>query len=269
MAWRALLLLPLAVAAANCRRAEPASRAVPATVPATVTVAAAADLARAFHEVGEAFEKRSGSKVTFQFGSTGLLARQIIAGAPFDLFAAADQSFVDEVTRAGACDDATRALYARGRIVVYTKHGGSVARPTTLADLADARFVKIAIANPEHAPYGRAAEQALRHAGIWEAVRARLVYGENVQQALQFAESGNAEAAIVALSLAVTSDGESLPIDPATYPPLDQALVICRHGAAATQARELVRFINSPDGRAIMRRYGFWLPGEVGSSAHP
>lgn len=249
--------MPLALATAGCHRAA-------APEPPPITVAAAADLSRAFREIGDGFEKRSGRKVVFSFGSSGLLARQIAEGAPFDLYAAANQSYVDDVVRAGACEGSTRALYARGRIVLWTRRGASVARPVTVADLASPRYARIAIANPEHAPYGRAAEQALRKAGVWEAVRPRLVYGENVQQALQFAVSGNAEVAIVALSLAVVSDGEYTPIDAALHEPLAQSLVVCRHGAASQAAGDLASYIGSPEGRAIMRRHGFALPEEQG-----
>src|SRR5262249_23771980 len=145
----------------------------------------------------------------------------------FDLFAAANVSFAEDAIKAGRCDASTKALYARGHIVVWTKKGAPKA---TLSDLSDARFVKIAIANPEHAPYGKAAREALQKKGIWDAVKPKLVFGENVQQALQFAQSGNADAAIVGLSLASAADGESSPIDEGDYAPLDQALVACGTG---------------------------------------
>src|SRR5207253_2590147 len=126
--------------------------------------------------------------------------------------------------------------------------------PRALGDLADARFGKIAIANPEHAPYGKAAQQALQKIGIWDAVKPRLVYGENIQQTLQFAQSGNADAAIVALSLAVVGDGVYFVIDPELFAPLDQALVVCKGGASAAGGKEFAAFVSSPDGRQIMRR---------------
>lgn len=228
-----------------------------------IRVAAAADLALAFKEIGAAFEKETGDKTSFSFGSTGLLAKQIQEGAPFDLFAAANISFVDDVVKAGVCDGSQKSLYARGRIVVWTRKGSTVAPPKTLADLADARFAKVAIANPEHAPYGKAAQQALEKVGVWAQVKPKLVFGENVQQTLQFAQSGNVEAAIVALSLAVQSDGAWLPIDVELHQPLDQALVLCGHSPALAEAAKLSAFVGSPAGRAIMRRYGFLLPGET------
>src|SRR5262249_41703782 len=153
-----------------------------------------------------------------------LLSKQIVEGAPFDLFAAANVSFVDDILKQGACAADSKALYARGRIGVFLPKGSAVAPPKNLADLADARFVRIAIPNPEHAPYGKAAQQALEKVSVWNKVKPRLVYGENIQQTLQFAQSGNAEAAIVALSLATVSDGEFVDIDPALHEPIDQAL---------------------------------------------
>ena len=228
--------------------------------PADIKVAAAADLARAFEEVGREFEARRGKKVTLTFGSTGLLAKQIAEGAPFDLFAAANVSFVDDAVKTGRCSGDTKALYARGRIVVWTRAGA--AKVATLAELADARFVKIALANPEHAPYGKAAREALQKAGLWDALRSKLVFGENVQQALQFAQTGNADAAIVALSLATAVDGGFTPIPETEHAPLDQALVVCGAGPRAAIARDFAAFVGSPEGRAIMNRYGFVLPGE-------
>src|SRR4051794_27893479 len=167
--------------------------------PSPLKVAAAADLALAFKDVGNAYEKKSGEKVIFSFGSTGLLEKQIVEGAPFDLFAAANISFADDAIKAGVCSADTKELYARGRIVIWWRKDSTVTPPKDLADLADKRFVKVAIANPAHAPYGLAAKQALGRIGAWQAVQPKLVFGENVQQTLQFAQSGNAEIAIVAL----------------------------------------------------------------------
>jgi molybdate transport system substrate-binding protein len=231
---------------------------------APIKVAAAADLAFAFKDIGAAFEQQAGKTVTFTFGSTGQLAKQISEGAPYDVFAAANVSFVEDVVKAGACDPSTKAMYARGRIVIWTKKSSGVAAATALTDLRDARFVKVAITNPEHAPYGRAAKEAMETAGVWEAVKPKIVYGENVQQTLQFAQTGNAEAAIAALSLAtVTEDGSYQLIDDSLHKPLDQALVVCKRGTNAEVGRAFTAFVNSADGRAIMRRYGFLLPGET------
>lgn len=227
-------------------------------------VAAAADLAVAFGEVGAAFERSSGKKVEFSFGSTGLLAKQISEGAPYDVFAAANTTYVDDVVRAKACDESTKRLYARGRIVVWASD--KAALPASIEGLRDPKFAKIALANPEHAPYGLAAQQAMTKSGVWGDLKPRAVYGENVQQTMMFAQSGNAEVAIVALSLAVNAGGGYLPIDAELHAPLDQAMVVCSGGAGGgkpNEARAFVEFVASEPGHAIMRRYGFLLPGEA------
>ena len=227
-------------------------------------VAAAADLALAFRDVGAAYEKESGDKVIFSFGSTGLLEKQIAEGAPFDLFAAANVSFADDAIAAGVCSAEGKLLYARGRIAVWWRKDAHGAPPRSIAELADGRFIKVAIANPAHAPYGRAAEEALEKSGVWDKVKPKLVYGENVQQTLQFAQSGNAEAAVVALSLAVVSDGDYLLVDDKLHRPIDQALVGCgKDPERRRRALAFAAFVNSAAGRAIMRRYGFLLPGET------
>jgi molybdate transport system substrate-binding protein len=227
-------------------------------------VAAASDLALAFKTLGDAFEKESGKHVDFSFGSTGLLAKQISEGAPFDVFAAANVSYVDDVVRDGSCFGDTKALYARGRIVLWAKDPWLL--PKGIEELKDPKYAKVAIANPDHAPYGRAAQQALTKIDAWPAVQPRMVYGENVQQTLMFARSGNADVAIVALSLAVTSPGNYVPIDPSLHEPLDQALVACKggsKGAKRNEAQAFIAYVNSEGGRTIMRKYGFLLPSEA------
>jgi molybdate transport system substrate-binding protein len=226
-----------------------------------VRVAAAADLARAFEELGKAFEAKTHITPVFSFDSSGLLAKRIDEGAPYALFASAGKSYVDDVIKNGKCDVSSVRPYARGRIVVWCPNG--VQAPKTLADLADPRFQRIAIANPDHAPYGRAAKQALEKAGVWDKVVDRVKYGADVQATMQFAKAGAVDAAIVALSLAVVADGgTSLPIDQAEYDPLDQQLIVCGSGEEAEAAHQLADFINSPDGREVMTRYGFLLPTE-------
>ena len=250
----AALLLSLGlVVLAGCRRTPPGEP--------PLRVAAAADLAFAFEEAGRAFERKTSLRPVLVFGSTGLLAKQIAEGAPFDVFAAASVSYVEDVVRAGQCDGATRSLYARGRIVLWGRGPGLV--PRSLAELASGTG-KIALANPEHAPYGKAAREALERSGVWEAVRSRVVYGENVQQAMRYAETGDADVAFIALSLAVANPhGERLDVDQSLHAPIDQALVVCFRGKNAERGREFSAFVSSAEGRAIMRRYGFLLPGEV------
>ena len=227
-----------------------------------IRVAAAADLTHAFEELGRRFTQQTGQQVNFTFGSTGLLAKQLREGAPFDVFAAANVSFVDDVIAQGPCDGKTKAPYARGRIAVWTK-SGSVEPPRSVADLAGARFIRIAIANPEHAPYGQAARQALQHARVWNTVEPRLVLGENVRQTFQFAETGNVEAAIVALALVVNDHRNPwLLVEESMHAPIEQALAVCKRGGNREGGQLFARFVNSEPGRAVMRTYGFLLPGE-------
>jgi molybdate transport system substrate-binding protein len=241
--------------AGACHEHETASREA-------LKVAAAADLAFAFRDIGSLYEKATGQRVIFSFGSTGLLEEQISQGAPFDVFAAASVAFADDAIASGACKADSKSLYATGRIVLFPGQG-TVRAPTAIADLADERIAKIAIANPAHAPYGRAAKQALERAGVWGRVSSKIVYGENVQQALQFAQSGNADVAIVALSLATATSEAWVTIPSELHDPIDQALVVCEHGnAGATAGRRFVAFVGSAAGRAVMQRYGFLLPGE-------
>jgi molybdate transport system substrate-binding protein len=204
--------------------------------------------------------------VTFTFGSSGNFAKQLIEGAPFDVYASANVKFVDDTIAGGACDAATKALYGRGRLVIFTKQGLAPAA-AKIEDLADARFVKVAIANPQHAPYGKAAQQALETTGAWAAVQPKLVFGDNIQQTFQFVQTGNVEAAVIALSLAIAqADAKEgvdwVPVDDKLHQPLDQALAVCKHGGNPKLAQEFAAFVNSPEGRAIMTRYGFVLPGE-------
>jgi molybdate transport system substrate-binding protein len=227
----------------------------------TVRVAAASDLSRAFEELGKAFEKKTGITPVFDFSSSGLLAKQIDGGAPYHLFAAASRAYVAQVVSSGRCDAGSIRPYARGRIVVWCPSG--VAAPKQLDDLADPRFKRIAIANPDHAPYGRAAKQALDSLGLWDKLQDRLVIGESVQAAMKYAQDKSVDAAFVALSLAVVTDGGAfLPIDQTRYDPLDQELVVCGSGDDADAARQLVAYISSPEGREVMTRYGFLLPTE-------
>ncbi|MFO0614197.1 MAG: molybdate ABC transporter substrate-binding protein [Polyangiaceae bacterium] len=225
--------------------------------PKEVRVAAASDLKDAFSDLGARFERKTGTKLSFTFGSTGLLTKQLTEGAPYDLFAAASESYVDEVVKAGVCDVDTKAPYARGKLAIWTKDGGVA----SLADLADPRFKRVAIANPEHAPYGRAAEQALKASGVWGAVSSRIVKGENVQATLALATGGNAEAALVAYSLVVhLGAGAYVLVDAAAHDPIDQALVVCGTGPGVPGARAFAAFIASEEGQEVMRTYGFTLP---------
>ncbi|HEU4833437.1 MAG TPA: molybdate ABC transporter substrate-binding protein, partial [Pyrinomonadaceae bacterium] len=214
----AAFLLALACVTA-CKDKSPAT-----TTPTSgeLTVAAAADLTPAFEELGREFEATTKTKVVFVFGSTGMITRQIENGAPYDLFAAANVSYIDQLDQKGLIIPDSKESYARGRITLWMLEESPV-RLQSIADLARPEVQRIAIANPDHAPYGLAAKQALQSAGIWDRVQPKLVYGDNIRQTLQYAQTGNVEVAIVALSLSIQSHGRWMLIPEELHQPIDQA----------------------------------------------
>ncbi len=236
-------------------------RADPTPEETRLYVAAAADLQFAFQEIGALFEKETGIRVIFTFGSSGQLAQQIENGAPFDAIASANIAYVDRLREKGLIVPETQRLYAQGRIVLAVRRDSGI-RLERLEDLLQPAVRQIAIANPEHAPYGLAAREALEARGLWEAVKPKLVYGENVRQALQFVQTGNAEAGIIALSVANAPEITYTPIDAELHAPLNQAMAVLRRTAHPREAEAFLAFVNQPQGRAIMKRYGFLLPGE-------
>jgi len=221
-----------------------------------LTVAAASDLTPAFEELGREFESATKTKVVFVFGSTGMLTRQIENGAPFDLFAAANVSYIDELDQKGLIIPDSKTIYARGRITLWTTNESPL-RLQGIADLARPEVQRIAIANPDHAPYGLAAKQALQSAGVWDRVQPKLVYGDNIRQTLQYAQTGNVEVSIVALSLSVQSNGRWTLIPEELHQPIDQALAVMKTTQKEQAARSFTAFVNSPQGKAIMKKYGF------------
>ncbi len=231
----------------------------PSVAPPPLRVAAAADLAKAFSEMGAAYQKETGQAVAFTFGASGTLTQQIRADAPFDVFAAANQGYIDQLAKAGKIAPETKALYAIGQVVLWTRKSDLPA-PKSLADLKSPRFAHIALANPEHAPYGKAAREALQKAGLWSALQPKIVYGENAQQAFQFAQSGNADAALVSHALTFGVDGEALPVPPELYAPLKQAIAAVKASKQTEAARGFITFVTGAKGREILQKYGFALP---------
>ena len=248
-----LLALVLVLAAGPAALAQSASPAI--------TVYAAADLDMAFREIKPLFEKAAGTRVTLVMGSTGNLAKQIEHGAPADVFFAANESFIDDLQAAGAVIPQTRALYAQGRLVLATPTKSAVA-VRELAELLKPEVRRVAIANPAHAPYGRAAQEALQSVGVWERLKPKLVYGENIRHTLQFVETGAVEAGIIALSVAGVPDVRYVPIDPKLHKPLNQVAAVVKRSARPELGVAFIQFLNGPEGRPIMKRYGFLLPGE-------
>jgi molybdate transport system substrate-binding protein len=225
-----------------------------------LVVAAAADLVFAFRELVPAFERSHRATVTLTLGSTGQLARQIEQGAPFDVFFAANMDFVEALREKGHVRPESVEPYAQGLIVLATHQK----RPplARLEDLTQNTVTRVAIANPGHAPYGVAAKEALEKMGLWERLRTKLVYGENIGQALQFLRTENADAAILALSVAKVSEVRYVLIDRRLYRPILQGVAVTTRTRHPEVARALARFVTGPDGRSILKRYGFLMPGE-------
>jgi molybdate transport system substrate-binding protein len=224
-------------------------------------VAAASDLTTAFGEIGREFEKTHPIKLSFSFSASGTLAKQIENGSPMDVFAAANVGYVEQLERQNLIVPETKAVYARGRITLWTAKDSQI-NLTQISDLTNAEVQRIAIANPEYAPYGMAARDAMQTAGIWDSVKPKLVYGENIRQAFQFAQTGNVDVAVVALSLSKESDGKWVLIGSELHKPLDQALAVIRATKNEQAAREFCSFVISAEGKSILRKYGFEFPGE-------
>ena len=239
--------------------------AAPAAAQRPPAIAAASDLNAALTEIASRFQSETGQRVELVFGSSGTLTRQILDGAPFEMFLSADEAFVDTLAKAGRTRDGG-ALYAVGRVVLFAPTGspldpsGGLDALRRLLDAGQAR--RFAIANPAHAPYGRAAEAALKTHGLWTALQPHLVLGENVSQAAQFATTGNAVGGIIAYSLALTpafgSRGRYALIAADDHAPLRQRMVVLKR--AGPVAARFYDYLQQPAARAVLERYGFGLP---------
>jgi len=230
-----------------------------------IAVAAAADLKFAMGELAANFEKQTGNKVNVTYGSSGNFFSQIQNGAPFDLFFSADLEYAKKLEAGGQAEPGTLYNYAVGRIVIWMPPGTKVdLNAQGMNALLDSAIRKIAIANPVHAPYGRSAVAALKKAGIYEKVEPKLVYGENISQAAQFVQSGNAQAGFIALSLAISpamkDSGEMWLIPAELHPPIEQAAVVVRNSQKKEAAKAFLEYIKSAAGKAVMDRYGFTTP---------
>lgn len=237
-----------------------------------ITVAAASDLTFAFQEIASRFQKDTGNSVKLSFGSSGNFFSQIENGAPYDLFFSADIGYPQKLEAAGLVEPGSLYRYAAGKIVLWVPNGSSIDLSQGLKALLEPGVHKIAIANPEHAPYGRAAVAALQHEQIYNKVRDKLVMGENISQTAQFVLSGDADAGILALSLtlapAMSGKGRSLQIPPSSYPPIDQACVILKSSQKKDVARQFLDYLRQPKTVALMHRYGFVAPEGSAASGH-
>jgi molybdate transport system substrate-binding protein len=263
-------LAGLAIAApvryARARNAASMQRAA-AKPCGTVTLAAASDLTYAMNEIAGNFQSATGCTVRLSMGSSGNFLTQIENGAPFDIFFSADVAYPKKLEAEGLAAPGSTYVYAIGKIVLWTRNDSRVDVSKGFSALRDPAVQKIAIANPAHAPYGRAAEEALRHSGVYEAVKDRLVLGENISQAAEFVESGNADAGILALSLVVSpamkDKGRAWNIPENFYSPIQQGAVVVRAAANPQGARQFLDYIKLPATAALLERYGFALAGKT------
>jgi len=228
-------------------------------LPATITVAAAANLTDVFAEMGRAFKAKTGTEVVYSYGPTAELAQQIDNGAPFDVFAAADTEHVDALVKSQKLTADSRAVYAVGQLALWIPKGeqGGIRE---LKDLARREVRFVSVAQPELAPYGRATIEVLKNSHIWEAVQSKVVYANSISQAKQMAASGNADAAFTAYSLVLHDGGTVLKIDPHLYHPIEQAIAIVARSARINEAKQFRSFLLGPDGRSILANSGYLLP---------
>lgn len=229
-----------------------------------ITIAAASDLNFAFKDLVEEFEKSTGNRVKLTLGSSGNFYAQIQNGAPFDLYFSADIGYPKKLEEAGLIVPGSLYRYAVGRIVIWTAHESKLEVGKGFEVLREAAVKKIAIANPKHAPYGRAAVAAMEHTRVYDAVKPRLIFGENISQAAQFVESGACDVGIIALSLALAptmkAKGVYWEIPAEAHPPIEQGAAILKSSKHQETARRFLEYLKSPAGQEIMTRYGFTLP---------
>jgi len=233
-----------------------------------ITVAAAADLSTALPEIVAAYTKHTGQTVKLSFGSSGNLTNQIQNGAPFDLFFSADETYPTQLIEKSLAQKDSLYRYAVGRLALWVPNDLPLdVQKLGMQALLDPSIKKIAIANPLHAPYGRAAEATLKHFGVYDQIARKLVLGENISQAAQFVESGNAQAGLIALSHALSpalkDKGHywTVPVD--AYPTLNQAAVVLSKSRHPEAARKFLDFVRGAEGTSLLKNYGFSLPMET------
>jgi molybdate transport system substrate-binding protein len=236
----------------GCRR-QPAGDAPNAQ---EITVAAAANLTESFAEMAKQFTAKTGIRVVTSFGSTADLTKQIENGGPFDVFASADVEHVDELGQKGLIVPDSRAVYARGRLIIWTPPQGRV-KISRIEDVASAEVKTIAIAKPDLAPYGKATVETLKALNIWPAVESKVVYGTNVSNTKQYAASGNADVAFIPLALVKNGEGQYIEVDERLHQPIDQALAIVNASSKQEKARRFVDYVLGADGQAILQQFGY------------
>ena len=233
----------------------------PALIAEQVQVAAAADLNYAMKDLAARFEQKTGNKVDLSFGASGNFYSQIQNGAPFDLFFSADLDYARKLAEAGKIESASVRTYAIGHLVLWVPNSSKLDPGKLKMDLLlDPSVQRIAVANPQHAPYGRAAMAALEHFGMKDKVAGKLVLGENISQAAQFVQSGNTQAGLIALSPAMKNAGRYWELPQDAYPELQQAVGILSSSKHKQAAQAFIDYISSPEGTAVLEQYGFRVP---------
>jgi len=249
---------------AGCTRGAPQNnqvnaQATPQPTPQEIIVAAAANLTDAFTELGKQFTAKTDIRIIYSFGATAELSKQIENGAPFDVFASADVEHVDKLASRGFISPGTNKLYARGLLVLWIPPGSSV-KLSRIEEITRAEVERISIATPELAPYGRATVEALRALNLWQQVQEKVIYGQNVSQTKQYASTGNAEVAFIPKSLVKANEGESIEVDESLHQPINQAIAVVKDSRNQEAAHRFVEFILSPEGQALLERYGYKRP---------
>jgi len=256
------VLTACAVPGQNSTQAEKQPTSATSSATPKLRVAAAADLTLAFKEIATQFEQETKIPTEITFASTGTTAMQIENGATYDVYAAADVSYIDGLNKKGLILDGTQQLYAQGRIGIATLKGSNLGIKE-LIDLADnPKVKKIAIAEPSHAPYGKAAKQSFEHLNLWDKVQSKMVYGQNIQDTLTTLKSGNVDAAIISLSIYKPDEVDFTLIDGSWHAPLNQMMAILKSTKQEENARKFVAYVNGEKGRVVMKKYGFLLPSE-------
>lgn len=239
----------------------PQQRPIPAPAPGTLTIAAASDLQTALPPIVDAFERATGTITTVTYGSSGTFFAQIQNGAPFDVFLSADADYPRRLVETGAIDAATLFEYGAGRLVLWARNDSKIDLAQGLTVVRGPQVRRIAIANPAVAPYGRAALSALRSAGLIDAVEKKLVYADNVAQAAQLAQSGNADVALLghalALGAALKAAGHFVDVPASMHPPIAQTAGIVAASRHKESARAFIDYLKSPAAVAMLQSYGF------------
>jgi len=230
---------------------------------ATLKIAAAADLQPVLPALIDQFERQTHKKVEASYASSATLATQIINGGPFGLFLAADLSFPQKVIAAGLGDSAEPVPYARGTLVLWARNDSPV-QPLSMDSLRNPSLKTVAVANPDHAPYGRAAKAAIEKLGLADTLQGKLVVAENIAQSAQYADSGNAQAGFLSLTSALTprltSDGKYVAVPEDSYPPLLQGAIVIKHGPNAEEAHQFLDFLLSAPIRKELGERGLKAP---------